>query len=366
MKYIPSLNGLRALSVLLVILCHIELYYRYVVHDPVSEALFFFYNGQLGVNVFFVLSGFLITRLLLQEEEQTQTVSLRRFYFRRTLRIFPAYYFLLLVYFFLQRAGLIEISPASWWRALTYTKNIANDEWFTRHAWSLSLEEQFYLLWPLLFTCFPRFRNRIAMALVVLAPLLRMVDYLRPTHGLGNTDGLQRIDALLWGCLFAIYHGPILRWLKAVFHKYKWAVAVPFVVFVGSYYFTQLNMHCGFKLGTAIVGFGGENGTFLYLSIGAILFYSVYFQQTAWYRFLNHPAVNYVGKLSYSIYLWQQLFIATDLYRSGFLLNFVCIFAAANVSYHAIEKPILSLRARLEEKLWRARPVFRFSSQTGR
>ena len=114
-KY-PSLNGLRAISILLVIIDHLckhyDIFKNFIYEIPTIPrlVLLFIQDGALGVNIFFVISGFLITSLLLQEEESTQTISVKNFYLRRTLRIFPAYYTLLLFYFVLQLFGYIQLS----------------------------------------------------------------------------------------------------------------------------------------------------------------------------------------------------------------------------------------------------------------
>ncbi len=121
-----SINGLRTISLTFVILCHLEMQYNIFKYLKSYKILFPVINiltdGALGVNIFFVISGFLITSLMLIEEANTETVSLKNFYIRRTLRIFPAYYFLILVYFLLQLGGIISISNASWLTAITYTK----------------------------------------------------------------------------------------------------------------------------------------------------------------------------------------------------------------------------------------------------
>ena len=104
-KKLPSLNGLRAISIFLVLFDHLQIKY-YIFSETLPKYFlpirYFLEDGHLGVNVFFVISGFLITTLLLKEEQKNKTVSLKKFYIRRTLRIFPAYYTLLLVYFILQ------------------------------------------------------------------------------------------------------------------------------------------------------------------------------------------------------------------------------------------------------------------------
>ncbi|HVF97961.1 MAG TPA: acyltransferase, partial [Flavisolibacter sp.] len=297
----------------------------------------------------FVISGFLITSLLLKEEKETNTVSLRRFYFRRTLRIFPAYYFLLAVYFGLQLMGVLAMSASSWVAALTYTKNIYMEDWYTTHIWSLSLEEQFYLVWPLIFLYAKTYRKAVAWTIVAVVPLLRIADYLYPSLSLGNTSNLQRVDVPVWGCLFALYQQQVLGAIKGVLAKHRRLVLLPFFVLGGSHYFTQLNMHFGLKLGFAIVSLGGENGTIISISIGLILLFSAFYQGTAWQRFLDMPLLRYFGRLSYSIYLWQQIFIGTDYTLSVPPLNLLCIFAMANLSYYGIEKPLMRLRESWEK-----------------
>src|SRR5580692_6717505 len=135
MGKLPSLYGLRACSIAFVILYHF-FRFTYPIDDDILLRIPFL-SGRFGVNVFFVISGFLITYLLMKEEDKTGTVSLKDFYIRRVLRIFPAYYFLLLVYFILQELGYIHISHEAWLTALTYTKYLNYlHEYYTSHAWS--------------------------------------------------------------------------------------------------------------------------------------------------------------------------------------------------------------------------------------
>jgi len=116
----------------------------------------------------------LITSLMIYEEDLYKTISIKNFYIRRILRIFPAYYFLLLVYLLLQFIGAIYISKTSWLTAFTYTKyfNWCLD-WDTSHAWSLSVEEHFYLIWPLLFKFGKKYRGLIALMMLFIAPFFR-------------------------------------------------------------------------------------------------------------------------------------------------------------------------------------------------
>src|SRR5881628_2466461 len=137
--HLPALDGLRAVAVFTVIVYHFG-----IAAVP----------GDLGVSAFFVLSGFLITWLLLREHAANGTVSLTRFYTRRVLRIFPAYYAFLALSFAIDHLRHDPWSPALRNSAIVYLINYFNafnghPNTSIAHAWSLAIEEQFYLLWPL-------------------------------------------------------------------------------------------------------------------------------------------------------------------------------------------------------------------------
>ena len=137
---IPSLDGLRAISIALVILSHLV----YIEGFPLPKAidpLWFDRLGPLGVRVFFVISGFLITSLLLQELETNKSINLGKFYFRRTLRIFPPYYFFILVMIILNKFNWVALSSKDIIHAFTYTVNYYPERsWVIGHGWSLSVE----------------------------------------------------------------------------------------------------------------------------------------------------------------------------------------------------------------------------------
>src|ERR1700710_2420018 len=148
---IPSLGGLRALSILIVLAGHfVEAGYVTINRNSL---LYNFFDSGFGVNIFFVISGFLITTLLIKEEIANKEISLKKFYIRRIIRIFPAYYFVVLSYFLLEFCfHLIHFSNISWLTTLTFTKYLSPDfDWLSAHFWSLSVEEHFYLIFPLCF-----------------------------------------------------------------------------------------------------------------------------------------------------------------------------------------------------------------------
>lgn len=146
---IPSLDGIRAISILMVCYGHLSGTRNF----PVSITAYGRWCGDvahLGVLVFFVISGFLITTLLMSERETTGAISLKRFYLRRIVRIFPAFYAFILVMAIATLSGAVHLTGRDFAYVLTYTVNVEpNRALQIGHLWSLSIEEQFYLLWPL-------------------------------------------------------------------------------------------------------------------------------------------------------------------------------------------------------------------------
>jgi len=150
--YIPGFDGLRAIAVLAVFAAHFPLLQEKLGFEaPLNRLAFFNYTGgRTGVILFFILSGFLITTLLLREQEQTNSINLKRFYLKRMLRIWPIYYLILLAVAFLAS----DSHPETWVLCLLIFPNVANSAGHTLvlspHLWSIGAEEQFYLIWPFL------------------------------------------------------------------------------------------------------------------------------------------------------------------------------------------------------------------------
>jgi peptidoglycan/LPS O-acetylase OafA/YrhL len=209
LQQLPSLNGLRTISISIVLICHLIL-----LNIGRGSRLFILpiFEGQFGVNIFFVISGFLITSLLLEEERTTGTISLQNFYIRRALRIFPAYYFLLLVYWLLQRAGFLHIPTENWLTTLTYTRYLNLGEYYTDHAWSLSIEENFYLVWPFLFLLPEKWRKNTAKFLFLVVPLIRLyVLHIHPVSWITIMSPFVRVDAIALGCYVGLCKEELLR-----------------------------------------------------------------------------------------------------------------------------------------------------------
>jgi peptidoglycan/LPS O-acetylase OafA/YrhL len=164
-RYMPALDGLRAIAVALVITCHLH------------ETMWNFLSGKVGVIIFFVLSGYLITRLALHEEKVTGKFNVAAFYVRRTFRIFPLYYFVLAIYAFLilwLRIWPTKIQPfhsylpyyLCYFQEIPAWRHLYNGMPFYQ-SWSLGIEEKFYLVWPILIITIPARRRDLRFGIVV-------------------------------------------------------------------------------------------------------------------------------------------------------------------------------------------------------
>lgn len=335
---LPSLNGLRALSIVMVLLGHMAgtRNFDYSLKSTFGDV------AHLGVMVFFVISGFLITTLLISERMRRGSVSLPHFYARRIVRIFPAAYTFILCVALLSAAGIVRLNSGDLWHALTYTANYSPfRSWSIGHLWSLSVEEQFYLLWPFAFSVLGNKRAlAVALAAVALGPVARSGGwlFLRGTQYYGLEMFPMVADSIAAGCVLAA----LRPWLEC-----------------SSWYLRLFQPRCSLLLLAAILIINREMDHTLALVFGtsiiniclAILIHrSVYSSRDAVGRILNYRPVAFIGILSYSLYVWQQLFLdrQTIAWRTAFPQNIVLVLTVALLSYFALEKPLLELRHKLK------------------
>ena len=176
-------------------------------------------NASLGVSIFFVISGFLITSLLLREHERYAAISLRNFYLRRFFRIFPGFYAYVGCIALLGGFGLISLTGSDLVSAATFTWEYSRSatSWALAHLWSLSVEEQFYILWPSTLAILLRRSGKLTAAkvtgsLIILGPLSRVVThfYGGPFHASHIYYLLHtRLNTLMFGCLCALLEGTV-------------------------------------------------------------------------------------------------------------------------------------------------------------
>lgn len=324
-RAIASLDGLRAISCLVVMIAHMRL--------PVLSRF-----GLLGVRVFFVISGFLITSLLLREYQQSGSLNLRRFYVRRTLRIFPAYYAYLLVLALSLTLGIMSIHPKPpWLLELTYTSNFAHIQpWVVGHTWSLSVEEQFYLAWPVIFLYFgPRKALRFLFVVLLALPLMRVCFYF-----LHVDTFLLCHDYLAMGCVLALLSQNLavdVRWQRLMASKWTALLGALAVAIHGAF---ALSYRWWFAADILVMQ------TLNALLLAIFLAWCVHNPATAFGRLLNLGPIKRLGVLSYSLYLWHVLFIRPESpWSVGMAV--ALSFMAAIGCHLAVERPFLSLRGRL-------------------
>ena len=322
MKRLPSLDGLRAISIVLVMLSHL------VKWKHVSLAALQAY-GSLGVHVFFVLSGYLITQLLLWEHERTSTISLGNFYIRRAFRIFPAAFVFLAIV-----VGL-------YWREMHWTHvaaavfYIANMDvtrpWIFGHLWSLSIEEQFYLLWPFALKRWHAYKVPILLCVFVGTPMFRAFLYAVKAHGPLVGSLPVYADQLAIGCLLAIFAQRLPKIPRFV------ALAMTIAAVLLPWYPATSTGRSLFMLFAL--------RPLLHISIAGIVLHVIQVP----YRALNWGPVAWIGKISYSLYLWQELFCSNANLHYGYFLVLPTLVCAC-LSHYLIERPLLNVREGLRQR----------------
>lgn len=343
--YLPSLNGIRAICITLVVGSHAA----HANGFPRNWAFLseYIFNGQLGVTIFFVLSGFLITYLLAREESKSGKIDLGAFYIRRFIRIVPVYITFLFALWILTLISDLHISKCQWLTALTYTKNFGCGSWIDGHLWSLSVEEQFYFLWPFVFAFLsvPK-RLGFAFILIFIAPFFRAWLYSINNTGLYLFSFMTNMDAIMIGSLMGIaYH----RWADSVKNLLAWKPTFGRVIALLAIYFIWLlRVKLMFGIFTVTIGNTIQ-------SIAAAYLISSYatIEKGYIYKILNLSLLKYLGVLSYSLYIWQQPFFSSPStfgYNSHplliFPINLIAALTVAALSYHFLEMPLLGLRKR--------------------
>ena len=337
---IHSLDGLRAASILLVVVGHVG----GTVNAPAW--LTPLHNlGNFGVKIFFVISGFLITYLLLEETCRHGVINLIGFYRRRICRIFPAYYFYIGCIVLASSLGFVDLFPGDVFHAATYTMNYHHERaWALNHTWSLAVEEQFYLLWPLALMALGVRRAIIcAIVFVLVAPLVRAgMWYGLDADASALTREIQAVgDALAAGCLLAvIYHR---GWSLPSWFRTGWFMLVPLSLFALPAVLYKLDSGLFYVFGQSYVN----------IAAALIVWRCISIDQGLAHQFLNYRPVIWLGTLSYSLYLWQEPFLNSwsTAWFASWPVNLVLAFACAIATHYLIERPFLNLKQRSSTKI---------------
>lgn len=317
-RRLPALDGLRGVAVLLVITSHAV--------NPDFEPM-----GAVGVTIFFVLSGYLITTRLLDEQQVTGEISRRRFYARRARRLLPPLAILLSAEVAWRLTAGFTLSPTV--IAAAYGTNIAMamgvDVSTLGHTWSLSLEEQFYVLWPLLLPIVMRRAPVVTIACAAAASALtRVALFVLAPWPVSFFGPLTRADAILVGCALAV--GIRQGWRPSASGLHTG---------VGVALLTACSFTVGIPAAVVLIAPAALASALLIARLvsarpgilGTVL---------AW------SPLRQTGRISYGLYLWHPLVLSLAHDRQLSVLPFTLVgtFAIASLSWHAVEKPMLRVR----------------------
>lgn len=356
-KYLPSIDSLRAIAVIAVIIYHIDANYL-----P---------GGFLGVDLFFVISGYLISSLIIKEYKSTGTVNLYNFYVRRARRLLPAVYFMItvvLIIITLFNGVLLKksyldalfgyIYSSNWWyifHKLDYFDSFGSQSPF-KHLWSLAIEEQFYMFFPLIFLIFNRKSKSnnsnsklnknfiyvvLSLILVSLIAHILLFDINNINRIYFGTD--TRAFSLLVGVVGAILY-PMDRLSERTTKKDNMIYSIVSLV--------SILVLIGIMINTSEYNTWLYRGGFLLVAIiGLIIIISSGRQYTFMSKLLSFKPFVFIGKISYSLYLWHFpiLVVTTPVSEIGnpnlfyVTLRIILIFLVATGSYMFVETPIRKL-----------------------
>lgn len=345
LKYMPQLDALRAIAVFLVLLEHWfqgEFWFKFI---P---------TGMIGVTLFFVLSGFLISEILMNSRNDSdgkghgKAHSIKQFYIRRTLRIFPIYY---LTLFILLLFNIENIRHIFGW-FLFYVSNI----YFFRiqtwagslsHLWTLSVEEQFYLMWPFVILFIRKdYLLKIIILITLIGPAFRLMLFI---SGGGSETSIPFDQILTPSCMDSFGLGALLAYYRTyVDKKFRLNNLPAKIFFIVSASFFAVSLFADTGIPGAVFFKTSVSLLSLYAISGASIGFGGYGRYV-----LQNPILLYLGKISYGLYLFHN-FVPQICRAAGipviinpylnFLLQSVILIIIASFSWFVIEKPVNNLK----------------------
>lgn len=364
--YFPGLDALRFFAAFSVIIGHIELLKSQLGYQNNNDLFTKINFGGLGVYFFFVLSGFLITYLLFEELERTKTIALKKFYLRRVLRIWPLYYLIAFLGFFI--FPHFEILHIPWLQSFFEENFYINIVLFfvmlpnlalafmpamphIGQLWSIGIEEQFYLVWPILIK---KAKNKLRLIFVgiILIILIKTIYVLSlkigvlPSNswslGVKKALGMSKFECMLIGALGAYFlKYKRNEYLEFIYNKWILGVSLlllPFLSYLMYAYADDLiHIPYSFLFLIIIMNISSNSKSFLKL---------------------EHPVFSFLGKISYGLYMYHMVLIVVIInsrFLDGFqntiwfnvflyVLTLIASIIAASLSYYGIEKQFLKLK----------------------
>lgn len=334
--YKPSLDGLRALAIILVVLSHANFKY--------------FQNGGIGVSIFFTLSGFLITTLLLDEFDVKDKISFKTFYVRRAFRLFPALYVMLLavaIYTCFFWTGQDQknifydlLSSALYLYNISWSWGWGAKNYLVYHTWSLGVEEQFYLFWPFILVLFLKLKKKVALINYLILFIL-LVWISKGFNNFNYVAGSIVKESIFMGCLLALLRNTqkIPEKIPGIFP----IISLILLIYLGVFPNKYLNQ---------------INETFLPNIVGiATSFLIIYLlNENALSSFFSNKYMVFIGKISYSLYIWHLPVFKMFYYHStlpsivSFILKFAVTLILSLLSWYLVEKAARDFGRKICEK----------------
>jgi peptidoglycan/LPS O-acetylase OafA/YrhL len=301
-----------------------------------------FAHGGYGVDIFFALSGYLISTILLREKRDTGTISLSKFYVRRAFRILPPMLLYLLVITMLSLlAFLPPLDPGELSAAVLFYRNYSFGSWYTGHFWSLAIEEHFYLVVPiLLLVSNSRRAMGAAFGLILLCIGIRAFEFSH-THFFTPGSLLQfrtenRFDGLMWGVILALalQHPGVRTWLQPRLNAWTFCATIAASIALLVEFHAQ-----------------PERRSIVAAVMPILIAHTVLNPHDLIGRLLEFSPLKWLGRVSYSLYIWQMLFLVEGSRPLGpfqaFLLALICPLVCATLSYYLVERPMIAFGHRL-------------------
>jgi peptidoglycan/LPS O-acetylase OafA/YrhL len=341
-KRINSIDGLRGISIILVLIDH---YVYFSGNNFLSSNISFFINSKNGVDLFFIISGYLITNILVKEHQEKGRISLISFFLKRVIRIFPSFYFLLFIYFILFKLNIINLSIPTWISSILFLRQFIGSGWETSHFWSLSVENLFYLIFPLILNSLKRINfYRILFSIIFLIMILPTFRYfLFFKTNMSTLNLFFRCDGLIFGSLIGFITQFFNKKIKNIHIIIVFIISISLILlikyklnfnnsvifnFLLSQYVLILNVFC----------------------LSLFFWYVINLRVGLIFNIINNSILTYIGVMSYSIYLWQQIFFSkNDIFHfDNVFFRLVTIFIISFFSFNFIETPFSKLKNRIK------------------
>lgn len=329
MKYIKGFDTLRALSISMVVLAHCLPDFWLQEHR-----LWYLISGDTGVLIFFVISGYLITALLLKEKIENGYIDYKKFFARRFLRLLPPLVILYASVLILMTTGVIQETYIGLLISVVYLYNFVPNKFYTAelgHTWSLALEEQFYFTWPFVIGVLKSRKELIYLGGLVITLSIIFFFVIYPIEFLSHFKAqrwfIPAASPIMIGAITAIAQHKILDQVASSFWQFT-----SFLVLFSSPLFVPTSL--------LIIA-----PIFQSIGIAFLLLLIIDHQHSLGVKILNNPFTSYMGRISYGIYVYQGLFLRTgpgsENWFQQFPQNFVFTLTCAILSFELIEKHFL-------------------------